>query len=65
MKHNVKYITERETHTITSFALSTLRNHRHLGIGIPYVKAQKSIRYKLSDVIGYMESRRIETKDTK
>jgi hypothetical protein len=58
-----KYITERETHGITSFALSTLSNHRHLGIGIPYIKLKHSIRYKLSDVIAYMEARRIQTDD--
>ena len=58
-----KYITERETHGISNFALSTLRNHRHLGIGIPYIKLRRSIRYKLSDVIAYMEARRIQTDD--
>ena len=63
MENEEKYITERETHGITHFALSTLRNHRHLGIGIPYIKLKRSIRYKLSDVIGYMENRRIQTED--
>ena len=63
MEDEEKYITERETHGITRFALSTLRNHRHLGVGIPYIKMKTSIRYKLSDVISYMETRRIQTDD--
>ena len=63
MKDEEKYITERETHQISRFALSTLRNHRHLGIGIPYIKLKRSIRYKLSDVIAYLNDRRIQTND--
>lgn len=58
----VQYITEREVARITGFALPTLRNHRFRGIGIPYIKAGRAIRYSLKDVVSYMESRRIKTK---
>jgi predicted DNA-binding transcriptional regulator AlpA len=57
-----RYINEKETAQITGFALPTLRNHRSRGIGIPYVKAGRSIRYSLKDVIKYMESRKVKTK---
>ena len=61
MENQKKYITEKEVSEITSRALSTLRNERFLGKGIPYIKIGKSVRYKLDDVIEYMESRRIVT----
>jgi hypothetical protein len=56
---NPQYVTEKETSRITSKALSTLRNDRHLRRGIPYVKDGSAIRYNLSDVLVYMESRKI------
>ena len=61
MNNQVKYITEKEVSEITGRALSTLRNERFLGKGIPYIKIGKSVRYRLDDVIEFMESRRIET----
>lgn len=56
------YVNERKTSQITGLAVQTLRNHRHLRIGIPYVRASKrAIRYSLADIRKYMESRRIST----
>ena len=63
MNGQVKYITEKEVSEITGRALSTLRNERFLGKGIPYFKIGKSVRYKLDDVIEFMESKRVETID--
>ncbi len=60
MSESYIYIDEKKVSKITGFALPTLRNHRHLGIGIPYIKAtSRAIRYSLADVIKYMESRKI------
>lgn len=59
MEDNVKYIDEREVNKITSRALPTLRNDRHNRRGIPYCKIGRSVRYRLSDVIDYMESHKI------
>lgn len=61
MNGKEKYITEKEVAEITSLALSTLRNERFLGKGIPYYKKGKSVRYKYEDVIEFMELRRVET----
>ena len=58
---DIKYIDEKEVSRITGFALPTLRNDRHRGKGIPYVKRGRSVRYRLDEVIDYMESYRIET----
>lgn len=57
----VRYIDEKEVSKITSRALPTLRNDRHLRRGIPYTKIGRSVRYCLNDVIVYMESRKIRT----
>ena len=55
-----KYINEKEVSRITGLALPTLRNHRHLRIGIPYIRATgRAIRYSLKDVVAFMESRKI------
>ncbi len=56
-----KYITEVEVNKIIQRALPTLRNDRHLGRGIPYIRLGRSIRYDLADVISYMDQRKINT----
>ncbi|MFC1508624.1 helix-turn-helix transcriptional regulator [Candidatus Omnitrophota bacterium] len=55
------YLTENRVSKITGFALSTLRNKRFAGEGIPYCKIGRSVRYRLSDVVEFMNSHRIET----
>jgi len=50
-----QYLTEKQVAEITGFALSTLRNNRFMQRGIPYVKVGKSVRYKLGDVIEFMD----------
>jgi predicted DNA-binding transcriptional regulator AlpA len=58
------YLTETEVAAITGRAVSTLRNERFLRRGLPYLKiGKRSIRYKTSDVIAAMESRRIAFDD--
>lgn len=58
---DIRYIDEKEVSRITGLALPTLRNDRHRGRGIPYIKRNRSVRYRLDDVISYMESHRVET----
>ncbi len=58
------YLTETQVSKMTGIALSTLRNQRFERRGCPYLKIGmfgRSVRYKLSDVIDYMEARRIQT----
>jgi hypothetical protein len=61
MNSPTKYIDEQEVAGITGRALSTLRNERFNRRGIPYYKVGRSVRYKLEDVIGFMEAHRIFT----
>lgn len=60
---NTSYVTEKEVARITRRALPTLRNDRHLRRGIPYCKIGRSVRYRLDDVIAYMEARKIKTEE--
>jgi len=54
------YLNEREAAELTGRALSTLRNERHLRRGIPYCKiGKRSVRYKIQDIVHFMESNRI------
>lgn len=54
------YLNEAEVAAITGRAVSTLRNERHLCRGLSYLKVGgRSIRYKLQDVLIYMEKQRI------
>lgn len=55
-----QYINEKIVSEMTGFALPTLRNHRHLRKGIPYIKAGRSVKYDLADVESYMERHRID-----
>ena len=60
----IQYLTERQVSELTGFKLPTLRNHRHLGRGIPYRKiGKRSVRYLLRDVIEYMDAGKIQTCD--
>jgi predicted DNA-binding transcriptional regulator AlpA len=62
MDHETRYVGEREVSRITGRALPTLRNDRFNRRGIPYVKLGRSVRYRLADVLEFMESRKIDTR---
>lgn len=60
------FLNEKETAELTGRALSTLRNERHLRRGIPYLKvSRRTIRYKLDDILFFMQSRRINFDDNR
>jgi hypothetical protein len=55
-----RYITPAEVERITGRRLQTLANERHQGRGIPYYKVGHSVRYKIADVLSFMESHRVD-----
>jgi hypothetical protein len=59
----MEYLTEKEVADLIKRALPTLRNERHLGRGIPYIKCGRSVRYALSDVQAYIAAHRIVPKE--
>jgi len=58
-----KYLREQETSKISRRAVQTLRNDRHHGRGIPYIKNGRSVLYRLDDILKYLNARRISTSD--
>lgn len=54
-----RYLSTAEVAKLTGRKYQTWANERHEGRGIPYYKVGRSVRYKLSDVIAFMESHRV------
>lgn len=54
------YLTPPEVEKFTGRKLQTLANERHQGRGLPYYKVGSSVRYKLADVIAFMERHRVD-----
>lgn len=55
----VSWLSEKVVATVLGLSVYTLRSHRHKGIGLPYVKYGKSVRYSSADIAAYLESRKI------
>ncbi len=55
-----KYLNEKDVAKITSLSVHTLRRMRFEHKGINYIKLGRAIRYKLEDVLAYMESHHIK-----
>jgi hypothetical protein len=55
-----KLYKEEDTAAVLSNSVATLRNDRHLGRGLNYVKLGRSIRYRGADILAYIESHIIE-----
>ena len=57
-----QYINEVKVSDMTGMSVATLRNHRWLGKGIPYIKIGRTVRYQESEVLEYLENLRVQTK---
>jgi len=57
--HVPKYLNEKQVSEITGRALQTLRNDRFNRRGLPYIKLSRMVRYSLTDVVEFMESRKV------
>lgn len=55
-------LTEEDVSKLTKLSLSTLRLHRQKGKGLPYIKIEKSVRYKREDVLVYLNTHRVVPK---
>ena len=55
-----QYLNEKQVAALTGLAVQHLRNSRCRGRLFPYHKIGSSIRYKLADILAFMERRRIE-----
>lgn len=57
------YLNEKQVKEITGIALSTLRNHRFLKKGIPYLRYGRKILYDRTDVESYFSNHKIKTEE--
>ena len=55
-----QYLTEKQVSESTGLSQKTLSQHRWKSTGLPYSKFGRSIRYKLDDVLAFMEAGRVE-----
>jgi len=58
---DAQFLSEKQVSRLTGFALQTLRNWRSLGLGPPYVRIHRSIRYPLADLLQFMEDHKVNT----
>jgi predicted DNA-binding transcriptional regulator AlpA len=56
------WVDEKRVTELTGIAIQTLRNWRFQGTGPAYFKIGRSVRYRLSDIISYMDARRVDPK---
>ncbi len=54
---------ENEVAVLIGFAVQSLRNWRFLGRGPSYVKRGRSVRYRLKDVLEWMETNRVDPRE--
>ena len=53
-------INETQAAEILGRAVQTLRNDRHLRKGPAYLKLGRSVKYRVNDLVDYMEKHRID-----
>lgn len=54
-------VTDSKVAELTGFSRGTLQNQRWRGVGIPYYRlGRRAIRYKLQDVMDFLEKYRVE-----
>ena len=59
LRFDDRWIDEREYCKIRGCKLQTARNQRFRGVGCSYYKIGSSVRYRLSEVIKYIEGFRV------
>ncbi len=55
-----RYVNDVQAAKILAVSPQTLRNYRHLGRGPAYSKRGRMVRYKVADLLDYMNSGRID-----
>ena len=55
------YVSEKKISELYDIPLPTLRNQRHRGVGLSYVKHGRLVRYSLADAETFFEARKIQT----
>ena len=61
MTYEIEYLTDKDVAFITGMSRRYIQKMRLNGVGIPYCKIGRSVRYAYADVIEFMESRKVQT----
>ena len=59
-KQHPHWLSERQVSEMLNVKTATLQNWRWKGVGLPYSRFMRSVRYKESDVIAYMDSHAVK-----
>jgi hypothetical protein len=51
--HELRFLTEQQLAERHQRSVKTIRNERVAGVGVPFVKIGRHVRYRLSDVEAY------------
>lgn len=62
---STKFLNDRAAAEIMGLQVQTLRNWRCSRKGPSYVKAGRAVRYDITDVMSFMQSRRVELESSK
>jgi len=62
-KKETVYVSDREVSRLLGVARQTLCNWRFQQKGPRYIKGNRFVRYAMSDVLAFMEARKIGTED--
>jgi hypothetical protein len=62
-KAGLIYLTDKQVSEITGLAVQTLRNDRCQAKRLPYRKFGRSIRYRLDEVLAFMEAHRVDVEN--
>lgn len=54
------FFSEKELEAMGLWSAGTLRNHRVKGIGLPYVRVGRTIRYSRKDLLEYLKANRLK-----
>jgi hypothetical protein len=57
----MKLLTEKQVSEQLGLHVQTLRNHRFLGKGIPYLKIGRAVRYDPEAIRNYLETATVDT----
>lgn len=58
-----RFENEQQVSERLNLSVQTLRNWRCLGVGLPYYKISRAVRYRVKDVENYLASKRVEIQD--
>jgi len=57
-----RFLSPKEVKELTGRGIQTLANERSRGEGIPFYRVGRSIKYRMPDVLNYMENCRVNTR---